>query len=455
MMKKIGKLMCLAAVLAALSMTLSGCGFQFTLVPEELYSLPKLPAEYVELDARIQTILAEGAEYAAPTSGVNIQPVQMVDLDSDGQEEALVFCRNAEDERPLKIYVFTDQDGSYVEEAVIKGNGTSIYSITYSDLNGDGWQELVVGWRIGTDLQALTVVSLQGDEPQELLRTNYVRYAITDLNQNGLQELVVLRSDDEGNSMAEYFRLQPDEMVRQSAVRISSSMAELSSQQGRVRSGMLHDGVPALFVTGVQEGTVYITDILTIRENELVNLMISDKTGVSTEIAPYLGLYPTDINGDTITELPTPVMLPVEDVESLQTHYRIDWRSIDSAGEGQIVLSTYHDMEDSWYLKLPEEWRDHIVVSRRGSGQDETAVTFSARGENGENTPILSIYTITGDSREVKAVRDGRIVLSRQAERIYAAKLLEGNASWEHGMTEDSLRAAFSLIAAEWSAGEN
>lgn len=453
MENRIGKLAGLVMLLALICLT--ACGCDFALSPEDLYSLPKLPAEYMELDTRIQEILAGGAEYAAPTSGVNIQPVQMVDLDGDGQEEALVFCRNTADDRPLKIYVFTAKEDSYEEKTVIQGSGTAIYSITYSDLDQDGWMELIVGWRISTDLQALTVYSIRGPEPEELLRTNYVRYAITDLNQNGLQELVVLRSDDEGNSVAEYFRLQPGEMSCESTVRISSSMAELSSQQGRVRSGMLRDNVPALFVTGVEESTVCVTDILTIRGDDLVNLSISDMTGVSTEITPYLGLYPMDINDDSVTELPTPVMLRPVDYESTQTHYRIDWRSVDSTGSGEDVLSTYHDMENGWYLRLPEEWKDRIVASRRAAGPDEAVITFYAREPEQEDRAILSIYTLTGDSREIKAVRDGRIVLSRQAERIYAAKLLEDNSGWEYGMTEDSLRSAFSLIPAEWMAGEN
>ena len=74
--------------------------------PEELYALPTLPVKYTELNARITEILEGGAEYAAPTSGANIQPIQLVDLDGDRREEALAFFRNSGDEKPLKIYVF-------------------------------------------------------------------------------------------------------------------------------------------------------------------------------------------------------------------------------------------------------------------------------------------------------------------------------------------------------------
>ncbi|MEG1594578.1 MAG: VCBS repeat-containing protein, partial [Oscillibacter sp.] len=288
---------------------LTACGCELSFSPEELYSLPNLPVEYTELNKSIKAILDSGAEYAAPTSGANIQPVQLVDLDGDGQEEALTFFRNPADEKPLKIYVFTARDGAYEQTAVIEGSGTSIYSITYSDLDRDGKTELLVGWRVSTDLQALSVYSLRQGTPEELLRTNYVRYAITDLEKNQLQDLVVLRADDAGDGIAEYFGWRDGGLASRSTARISMTMAELN-QQGRVTHGTLRSGVPALFVTGVGAASAEITDILTLKNEELTNVALSDITGVSTEIFQFRSLYPADINNDDITEVPVPVALP-------------------------------------------------------------------------------------------------------------------------------------------------
>ena len=175
-MKKI-----LAAWILALTAILT-CGCDLALSPQDLYGLPKLPAEYTALDSEINAILAEGAEYAAPTSGRNIQPVQLEDLDGDGQEEAVAFFRNASDEKPLKICIFSADGESYRQTALIESSGTSIYSISYSDLNADGHTELIVGWRVTTDLLALVVYTVGNGGAVELLRTNYVRYAVTNLN---------------------------------------------------------------------------------------------------------------------------------------------------------------------------------------------------------------------------------------------------------------------------------
>ena len=100
----------LLTVLLAGCLTVFCCGCTAPKIiaePEDLYSLPRLPEEYTGLENSINAILEDGGEYAAPSSGTNIQPVQMVDLDGDGREEALAFFRQSDGEKPLKIYVFS------------------------------------------------------------------------------------------------------------------------------------------------------------------------------------------------------------------------------------------------------------------------------------------------------------------------------------------------------------
>ena len=138
MRKKLRWLM--MAVLLMMAAGLTGCTVpKLALNPEDLYSLPTLPAKYTELNTQLNAILEGGAEYAAPTSGANIQPVQLVDLDGDGREEAVAFFRKAADEKPLKIYIFTADGDSYRQTELIEGTGTGVYSIAYADLDGDGY----------------------------------------------------------------------------------------------------------------------------------------------------------------------------------------------------------------------------------------------------------------------------------------------------------------------------
>ena len=69
---------------------LCGC---FLEPAEGLYAVPKQSEEYYDLQNAIELALPDGAVYAPPVSGDNQQVVQMVDLDGDGEDEAVVYCK--------------------------------------------------------------------------------------------------------------------------------------------------------------------------------------------------------------------------------------------------------------------------------------------------------------------------------------------------------------------------
>ncbi|MBD9197769.1 MAG: VCBS repeat-containing protein [Clostridiales bacterium] len=447
----------MAALLAlGMVLALAGCAMpKLTLDPEKLYALPELPARYTTLNQQLNALQEGGAEDAAPVSGSNIQPVQMVDLDGDGREEALAFFRQSDGEKPLKIYVFTDNGDSYAQTAVIEGSGLAVYSIAYSDIDGDGRMEIIVGWRVSMELQALAVYALEPDGARELMRTNYVKYAVADLNSDGMQEMTVFRADQDGVGAADCYVWKNGTLALGSTIRVSMTMAELS-QQGKVTVGTLRSGEPALFVTGVADSARAITDVLLLRNSELSNSVLSLTTGVSRESSRFRSLYPMDINGDGITEIPRTVPLSPGEQET-DVSQRVDWISYDAAGTASRVLSTYHAMEDGWYLQLPEGWAESILVGRSAS-TDETSVTFYMESDAEDDqgyAALLRITALSGSNRERLAVRTGRFILGRNDGVIYVGELLKGNEEWDHSVTEDEVRNAFSLIAKEWSAGDN
>lgn len=408
---------------------------------ETLYRLPKLPVEYESLEAQIDTLIASGAEYAAPTSGSNLQSVQMVDLDSDGEEEAVAIFRRPNDERPMKIYVFRAAGDSYRQFGVIEGTSNSIYSINYVDLNGDGWREILAGIRSDLDVQNLSVWSLATGEPQQLLLTGYSRYAARDMDGDGRQDLVVLRSDEESYAVADYYAWDGAEMELRSSLRLPSTVAELS----RLTYGTLSGGENALFVTSVTQDGAAAVDILRVDEGALRGVVSS----ASGKASRFLDLYPGDVNADGVTEVPESVPFPQTDPESV-IYYRIGWRQYDIAGESAVVRETYQDAQSGWSLLLPEEWGDGVTVSR-ATNSEGSATTFYALGAK-EPEPFLTIYSFTGDNRASMATRNGRIVLSRQAEVVYAAEFYDDGMGM---MDEQGVRERFGLVAAEWTAGEN
>lgn len=443
MRRKAGKVMRLFAALTAILLTTTGC--LFTGSVSELYALPKMPEQYQELEQQIKDLISGGAEYAAPISGNNLQPVQMVDLDGDGTEEALIFMRESAGEKPLKIYIFRMRDGHYQQAAMLENSGSNIYSISYADLTGDGRQELLVGWRAGAESPVLTVYNLQGNEPQLMLSTTYSRYVFDSAGRG----FVLLSSGPEERCVAEAYEVSENGILGiTSMARLSSTAAELAG--GQMISGRFIDDVPALFVTGVSaDGSTAMVDVLCWSEDGLKNVTMSESTGYTTENFDFQYLFPQDINNDGVTEIPVPLSSAEESVGN----GLVQWRQISERGRAETVLQTYHDRADGWYLTVPEQWQEQVVVYRSEVSAYETTVTFFYK-EGETLREFLRIHTLSGENRELRANRYGRFRLRTQQNTVFAGELLP-NAPEELELSEESVRSQFNLIVTEWVGNVN
>ncbi len=434
----------LAALLLALAaLLLSGC---MNSTVDELLSLPQPSEEYLELQKSIDEILASGAVYSAPSAGSYRQSVQLYDVNGDGTNEALAFFSMA-GEKPLKIYIFRLRGSGYETAAVIEGDGTEIASISYLDMNKDGWAEIVVGWKMGSEIQMLNIYSLKGFAVSSVAATDYNEYLTADLDGNGREDLLVMREvggDDAGCVVC--YSMTGDGETESSEARMSPG----SKSVAKAVTGQLSDGVAALFVESVYGGTGLITDIFISRNGQL-QIISTRGEGVSESTVRYYTVYCRDINGDGVMEIPIPRSLPAQG----ETGYRaLDWYSYSSRGLTNPAVSTYHNYSDSCYLILPKNWRGNVTVRREDSATGERAVVFSVwNGEDKPVTDFLKIIALSGENRAEAAVRGTRQVLKREDEVIYSAELLLDSEEWEYMVDFQYLREHFSLIYSEWITG--
>ncbi len=412
---------------------------------EELMALPKLSQEYVELQRVLDNLQADGAAFSAPVSGSYRQSVQFYDINGDGVDEALAFFRTA-GERPLKIYIFTRQDDRYFPAAVVEGDGASFESITYVDMDGDGWTELAVGRGAGADLKLLTVYSLKAFQVSPIANVDYTQYTAGDLNGDGRSELLLVRlGEGDVDGSAELIGISRDGETVNAAARLSEGLESVS----RISCAPLLDSQNALYMEGSLQGGL-VTDVFLYEDEVLRNITLGEGE-VSNSTLRTSTVSMRDMNGDGIPDIPIPRALPAQG----ETVYRVlDWYSLNSAGVRRLQLSTYHNFSDSWYLILSEYWGSGITIRREDSDTGERAVVFSRwNGEYKAVTDFLVVYAISGASRDELASRPGRLILYSGAEVTYAAKLLLTKEDWSLAPDDAQLRRSFGLIYSDWISG--
>lgn len=473
MVKRIGQFIFVLGMLVLLC----GCALQ---VGENFYALPQLPEDYLSLQETINQVMSDlGAEYAAPSSGSNWQNIQLHDLDGDDrgeQEAAVAFFRVSNADNPLRIYIFRQNPVTEEYEVAwtIEGDGTSIYSIAFENLGGSAAKEVVVSWRISSQVQSLVAYSLEaGGEVVELMRSGYTRQAVTDLDRDNEKEIVLVQLDTaENNSRVELYDYDNGLMVYTSAAPLSLNLTSIKS----AKVGTLVDSIPALFVSSdYGEAGGRITDIVAVKDGVLTNLTLDEETGMSGVTRRYYKDFQDefgyDINSDGISELPISEALPLVG-ESTTQLYLLHWYQFDLDGNATCVCTTFHSYDDGWYLILPNEWQGKVSIARRessvGSSVTERAVSFyysenwastgsqtsmaSETAENAEKAEpkvFLTIYRLSGSNRAIRASIDGRFKLVEGTDVIYAAKFRD--VDWDCGLDNDELLEQFNRIKVNWS----
>ena len=442
------KRMLLFLLTLLMAASLSGCFFKSV---DELYALPKQSEEYYELQDEIERILGEGAVYAAPTSGTNQQSVQLADLDGDEEDEAVVFVRTS-GEKPLKGYIFDRVGDSFGNVAVIEGDGSSFSSVEYVQIDGEPGLEIVLGRQVSDQVpQSLSVYTLRENRVVELMSANYTEYTTVDLDADSNTDIFLLRFDaDEHTGVAEYYRCVDGQMEREPEALMSNGVELIK----RIICGNVDDGVPAVFVASMYEENSIITDIFALRDGTFMNITTEGASGTSAQTIRNYYVYATDINSDGVIELPQPMQLPAYGNSAAEdVYWTIDWYRLSVEGRRYRTMTTYHNYSGGWFVKLPEEWRGELTISRSEEVSGVRGYVFSWwNGYENAPDPIFTIYAFSGEDRNTIASEGGRFVLGEKGDVTYAASL--GTCVWTKMLTYDDLIQMFSFIHIDWNSGE-
>ena len=434
----------LLTLMLTTALLFTGCAMRTV---EEMYALPKRSEEFNEMQSAIDTAMY-GMTYASPQSGENQQTVQMADLNGDGTDEILVFAKGAS-EKPLQVLIFTqDENGRVRTMETIGSNGLAFEQVEYVDFDDQPGSELVVGIRVGDQVQrSVSVYTFRNGDAQLMLMNGYSKFVTCDLDQNGRAELMVLRPGEQeiqGGTAVLYH--SGDSQIERSA---EMSLSESPQNIRRIMQGKLENGSPAIFVASAVGRDSVVTDILTVKEGQLINLAFSADVDTSVQTLRNYYVYAEDIDEDGVVELPSVItMKPISTWSQEEEKNLLRWYSFDDNTWEYDKLFTFHNYAGGWYIQLDGGWASRITVEQLGGKFD-----FYLWDESYQSaTPLFSLYVFTGSARDEEAVKDGRFALHRAEGIAYAASLAEAAA--EYAITEDYLIDSFRLIRQDWQSGE-
>lgn len=433
----------LLALLFAAVLILTGCSMR---TADEMYAFPKRSKDYNDLQTAIDGVMV-GLEYCAPLSGEYQQPVQMADLDGDGNDEYLLFAKGTQG-MPLRILIFRNENGVCVHSGTIESKGSAFDLVEYVQMDHRPGLEIIVGKQVSDQiLRSVSVYSYSDGQTEQLLSVNYTKFQTIDMDKDGCSELFVLRpgQSETDNGLAEVYRIVNATVERSNEV----GMSRPADQLKRIVVGKLYSGEPAVYVASAVGSSAIITDVYAWVDDKLVNVTFSNESGTSIQTLRNYYVYADDIDNDAVPELPELITMTSADGSlSSDRQDLIRWYSMTADGGEIDKMYTYHNFVSGWYLVLDSQWAPRVSVRNLGYQYD-----FSVWDEKIEVLDkIVSVYVLTGENREEQATNDDWFVLYRTDSVIYAASLSES--AKNYGITANNMIERFRLIQQDWKTGE-
>ena len=422
---------------------LTGC---YAFGNDEFYSLPKRSEQYRALQTAVEAAM-DGGAYSPPVAGPNRQAVQQVDLDGDGHEEVLVFCKQ-EGEHPLKLLLLKRDNDDYRLIATLEGDGTAFDSVQYAQIDGQPGQEILLSRRIGEQVQQfLSVYTLINDAPKELLSTGYNAYTTLDIDSDQLTDIFLIRANSDGpRAFAELYHFKNEELQKDAEANLSTAADSVK----RILTGNVAQDVPAVFVASAYDENNLITDVFALENGQFSNISQNDESGQSSQTVRNYYVYSTDIDNDGLIEMPNTVpLLPEEGDESSEGQYRIVWYNLGVDGTRSEKISTYHNFAEGWFLFLPEAWGPVLSVGKAVLENGVGGTRFSVQQADGSMRELMTVFAFTGENAARRAEADGRTVLAQRGDVYFAASVCA-----QCDLSVEELQARFSFIAVDLLPGE-
>lgn len=426
-----------SAFLLMLIFLLGGCGDRSS----DMFAMPEIPEKQKQLVEIVETVLERGYEYSELRSGINRQPLQLVDLDGDGAEEGIAFLRDSADTYKTFIYIFKENDSGFRLYDIIEGPGNELFAVSYTDVVEQNGYEIVAEWESGDpENRIVCVYDLGSDGTERLLEVSAMNYAIADLDGDKKSEFVAI-TRRLGKTFADVYVSAETEMKLERKTALSGSGGEILG----VKSGNITQDKKGIFTERrVADGKVF--DVIAYNGENFVNLFPEGEVITSDAVCE-------DVDGDGITDIPEEIRGNHIGDGIVSNCYR--WKNVGEDRKAEVVAFTYNAYAENWYLLMPVSWSDSVYAKREIEKSGCVKIHFSTRellndGADGFfEAPLFSVYVFTGAQKNRHAAQMEGFVIAEREDAVFKGEIIS-NSYLGTKIDEAFVKSMFKVRGSEW-----
>lgn len=427
-------------VSAALGLSLAGCS-SVGLAVENLMHPPKAVGDKAEIQNLIDSVAGEGYTLKYPQGGNFRSAITMKDIDSDSVEEAVAFYLPVGDIATVHMLVMDSIDGVWQSVGDFKSQSTSVESLSFCDLDGNGIFEIATCWKTyNANVNQLSLHIYEDNKVREVSAEHTCSTLLSGDFTDGTGEELLLLS-----------LFSPDKEASASLIDLNQNKSDLSVlgtaplnpdvvSYSQLLVGNIFENQVGAVIDGCTSSGEYNTQLL------YFNTYFDSLERIAfTENVPYnqaLRSYPVmsaDVNGDGIIEVPAAFKLNIEkDRTDKVAAADLYWCQQTSSGTVLLISHQAASFAYGFTFEIPKNWEGKFTAL---TDYDKNEVTFYQWSKDKTGDGLLTVKIFDKESGDDTA---GFTVLHETESRVYAYKIPQGDNSLI--LSDDEIKSAFEIM---------
>lgn len=424
---------------ALFALTFSGCD-TFQPNVDNLLATPKLEGDMYPVQQALEESAGEDIILKYPVSGDYRSAFVLKDLNGDGKEEAIAFYSVTSDSTvSMHINVIDSTSEGWRSKGDLSLVGNGVESVSFSDLDGDGGLEIIVGWMVyGTVEKQVGIYTYDGKTLIQRAIEPYTNFLCADITCDKVNDLsVVYLNSAEKTASAKIFSLSAFGIVEVGAAPLDGGV---SSYAAPVLS-TLTNGWPAIYIDAVK-GNGMLTEIIWYKDGTLHS--VYDPTAPEISLTYRNGtVISRDYDGNGVIDIPvSELLISTADMVDADKAYYTNWSEFDGK-KFNILASTFMNYSDGYSLTVPDKWKDRLLLIRKTEARMRFFYSYDPEKQMSGDELFRIVAASVPDYEAGAYTQDKYILLNRTDTLVYLATVTPDNSV---GITEEDVRSMFSLI---------
>lgn len=436
------------AICVALTMTLTGCVSIGTDI-SEFEVPPKLTAAQQEITKALEKSVGENYTLKYPLSGIYRSAFVRHKLDKTSESNAVAFYTPSSGSDGPHIAILNKENTGWRVTTDIISQGNEIDSIDFGDFDGDGNEEIVVGWRSfnSTDLTLFVYSKKNGSYTIATKFGTFTKMKTLDMDGDGKKDILLFElNSDPKKAMARLISFRDGSLQTVSSTPLDSTVTSYADAYVT----RLQDDKTGVLIDGYKSKDKMITELVyyekTPNGGSLKSPFYNLKRKTVNSTLRNVTYQSTDINNDGVVDIPLAYELPSPQTNSdKKQRWLVHWSDYDTSGNLSTKLDAIMNYNQGYYLIYPEKWDGKVTVSTE---TDDTAWNFCKwDSENMKyDTILFTIKVFHQDIFYQQQDKSYYTVLAQDKGIIYAVHETEGISKDKYALTPDEIKQSFKLI---------